>query len=258
MKAVILFFIFIVVIHPPINAQQKSNKNFLTEIKAPQLTILLTFPRSGTNLISCYIQAITRMPIRWSPKSPAINRLNLKLDHYKDTLVRYHKGYKIEKLNKNGNKLIFILRNYKEAIHRASNVDDPDKFKNLFVDDSPVFQQYIKNIKVFHHWDKSNRLIIYYENLIVKPLPEVRRVLKFLGEEEPENLTEDFLKDVAKKALESYHQQHIGTGGAQSKGTDLLYHSKKMPTNCLIEIDKWIEMNFPNIWKAYLQRYQTK
>lgn len=221
----------------------------------------MTFPRSGTNLTNCYIQALTGKPIAFfthKGTNTALNRLNMVLDYSKTTLYREHHGHLLAPWNKNGNKLLFVLRNYKESIHRKTNLKNAKDFRDVFTDDGPVLWQYINNIRIFHHWDVNNRLLIYYEDLISDPMNEVKKILKFFDEPIPIYLTNEFLHDVAMKALNSYHEQHIDSGGSHSKGQDLEYHTKQLPVKCIKAIDHFMETHFPVLWQNYLKRYKTQ
>lgn len=221
----------------------------------------LTFPRSGTNLTSCYIQATTGIPIWFlnqvSSRAISNNRLGIKLDYSKKPLFRTHTTEKLQGLNTNGNKLLFVLRNYRECIHRrVTTYDTNESFKNLFLSNEEVVQQYIENLTAYDAWDPLNRLMIFYEDLISNPVKEVAKILTFLEEPFPDFLDEGFLAAVSKKTLESYHQQHIGTGGSHSKGKDPDYHSKQLPIEYIHEIDAAMEATVPTLWEKYLKRYQ--
>jgi len=230
---------------------------------------LLTFPRSGTNLVSCYIQGLTQRPI-WlidQKSSPhlANNRLSLSLDYSKTPIYRSHKGDRFEGLNKSGNKLILIVRNYKECIHRESSYQSDEKFvyrsdeefANFFLKMEPIVKNYIKNLATYDQWDPQNRLLIFYEDLMTSPLEQVTRILSFFGEPIPPYLTGEFLQSIGDQTLESYHSQHKKTGGSHTKGKDLKFHSNQISPSVLVEIDAAMKQANPHLWETYLNRYQT-
>ena len=130
---------------------------------------LLTFPRSGTNLTCCYIQAATGKPIWFLNQATSDllsnNRLQLRLDPSKSPLFREHIFEMLNGLNKKGNKLLFVLRNYKECIHRrVKSFNTNNEFKNLFINRDPVVEQYIGNLSTYDQWDPAHRLLIYYKS----------------------------------------------------------------------------------------------
>ncbi len=255
------------------NSPKKSHKTVVNQPNKPfdpnegGQHFLLTFPRSGTNIASCYVQSIAKKPIWFidqpKPYCHANNRLNLQLDYSKTPIYRSHEAEPLQGLNKQGNKLLFLLRNYKECVHRKNHMKNGkhpsnEEFKNLFVDTHPSVKNYIDNLTTYDHWDPANRLLIFYEDLIANPLEQVEKILAFFGEPIPEFVNEEFLQSVSGEALEDYHEQHRKTGGSHSKGKDLEFHSKQIPTEYLVEIDERMETQYPHLWEAYLNRYKTK
>lgn len=222
--------------------------------------LLLTYPRSGTNLTSCYVQALTGRPIRWiDQKGPTItdNRLGLEIDFSKPVLFRDHGEYPILTLHKNSNKLLFLLRNYREAIRRQQIANkSTQEFYSLFSQNELIVRRYFNNLKTYDAWDRKNSLIIYYEDLLTDPVTEMRKVLDFFGEEIPPTLTVEFLHDISQRTLESYHEQHIDDGGSQSRGADLEFHTKQMPKETVAKVDEFVRKTYPRLWNRYLKRYE--
>ncbi len=230
---------------------------------------MLTSPRSATNLLSCYIQSLTQRPI-WlidqkAAPHVANNRLDLTLDFSKTPIYRSHKADRFEGLNKLNNKLILIVRNYKECIHRdSSHTSDKnfvypseEEFANFFLKMEPNVKNYIHNLVIYDQWDPQNRLLIFYEDLMTSPLEEVKRILNFYGEPIPSYLTREFLQSIGDQTLDSYHSQHRKTGGSHSKGKDLQFHSKQISPSVLVEIDGVMKNANPHLWETYLKRYET-
>jgi hypothetical protein len=249
-----LFFLVPLFAFANISSSRPFNPN------ASEQRFLLTFPKSGTNIISGYIQAIIKNPIQFIDSSNnqavACNRMFLTLDFSKPVIYRTHHVHQLAGLNINGNKLLMILRNYKECIHRhAKEYKTVDEFKNLFIYYAPIVQRYFNTLSFFDSWDPNNRLLIYYEDLIANPLPEIVKVLTFFGESIPADLTEDFLRQARDKILDSYHQNHINSGGSHSKGADPRYHSKQIPLDFLLEIDRAVITQYPFLFQKYLLKY---
>jgi len=221
---------------------------------------LLTFPRSGTNLISCYLQALTGKPIHWikqNDRRTSDNRIHVPINYSKLVLWRDHGKHDLLIFNKNQNKLLFVLRNYKECISRhmaSKEAITPEQLELAFLMKSDLVLQYINNIKMYDNWDPENRLLINYEDLISNPVSEMRKVLEFFDEPvRSHRLNSEFLAAASKRALRSYQAQH----GSHSKGKDTLYHSKKLPNEVLLSVDSEIEASWPDLWEKYLMRYQT-
>ncbi len=252
MQLLIVFILFLGFSVPGLSADA-------IDPNASGVEFLMSYPRCGTNLLTAYIQEFTAKPVGVAVGtiSPlATNRLQIALNPAKKTLYRGHHGIELKPWNKNGNKLICIVRNYRECISREHRKKSTDKLLHEAFHKNPTFQHYMDNLRVFDEWDQNNRLLIYYEDLILHPVQEVKRVLAFLGEDSPENLTEDRLSQISEKTLGSYHIQHIRSGGSHSKGKDLLHHSKNMSPRQLKRWDEVMKKLSPALWDSYLKRYE--
>ncbi len=172
-------------------------------------------------------------------------------------------------IKKEGDKndlLIVVVRNYRECLMRhlgsvAAIVDDLKMQATYnWLDANRVAalvlcsSQYINNVRCYDSWDPSKRYLIFYEDLINNPMSVLLDVVYFLGEIPDEN-TWRFFED-----LEVHKhvclRDYTTMGGSQSKGTDNLYHSKKMGLkNCRL-IDNLVEQLFPYYFHKYLKRYK--
>ncbi len=239
-----------------------SSQKWAFDAKAHAHQFLLTYPRSGTNLMSCYIQSLTAQPIHWIEQPDARisdNRLGIPLDYTKTIIYRDHGQLNLSAWNKNQNQLLLVVRNYKESLHRANILflKNPKDFLALFIQPSAALEDYTRNLMTYHNWDPAYRLLVYYEDLIQNPVEEMCRVLDFFGEEVPDFLTTEYLKEVSLQALESYHIQHLPSGGSHSKGEDLEYHTKQLPEEIVQTIDACMEQKYPLLWQQYLKRYAS-
>lgn len=254
MRRIILLLVFILQVFSSGWAKESLDPN------ASQVEFLISYPRSGTNLLTGYIQNLTGKPISVAAgtiSELAMNRLAVPINASKKPLYRAHHAHEIQGWNKNGNKLICIIRNYKECITREHQRKSISKLLDKIERGDPTAEHYIDNLRVFDAWDKDNRLLIYYEDLISKPDEEIKKVLTFLRESVPTNLSKESLQDTSQKILSSYHTQHISSGGSHSKGKDLLYHSKQMTLKQLKRWDELISKKDPELWERYLKRYKT-
>jgi hypothetical protein len=100
--------------------------NYIDCKKNKNITFFLSTPKSGTNVISGCLCALTRKPISWfywgnSPiqEHPSYNRLGLPLITETPLLYRTHYEFAQLKLVPSKiNQLIFITRNPKELLYR--------------------------------------------------------------------------------------------------------------------------------------------
>ena len=223
--------------------------------------VILTYPKSGTNLTICTIQILTRRPVEYYTQAMT-NRLQLELDRTKTPLWRSHEAKYIRNLDPNTSKLLLVIRNYKECIVRkVLQMDDPSftpsKLRNCVVNNEADFRQYMDNLSYYNAWpNDETKLIIYYEDLISQPRVEISKILDFFGEQDAD--VDGFFADYdtwMQKIMNSYKKQH-GTQYS-SGGNKEIYHSKNFPVSILQEIDQSIENRYPELWEKYLNRYRT-
>lgn len=266
-KIPVYLFLSLLLFALALNAEM-TEPSFLTRKEAPHTTgqyFLLSYARSGTNLISCYLQYFTSMPIKFLFDKSAFlseNRLNMKLDYSKPILYRTHFPQDLRKINKQENKLLYILRNPKECIYRHNfqKFAYVENFRDLFRDDDVIVREYMEGLEIFDTWESSLRFLVHYENLLTDPVGTLTQILQFFNESIPPTLTKEVLHTISQKTLNSYNKQHkeAGMDGSHSKGEDLLYHTKNMPLEILQDIDASLEKNYPVLWNNYLNRYQSR
>lgn len=212
----------------------------------------LSTPHSGTHLTYSYLQALTGKPVYRLNKDFSYelkNPLEVDLDFSKEPVFRTHSGALVEGYGQKGDKLLFILRDFKENLIRNFRRGDfiaPLSEKNFKV------RVYIENLRVFDRWDERHRLLVRYEDLIEDPMSVMERVLLFLGEEIPANLNEDYLSEVRSKILEFYESRFKKSGGSYSKGEDVHYHTKGLSQEDLKKMEHFMKERYPDLWTKYL------
>ena len=242
--------------------------------KSRNVTFLLSTTKSGTNLITGSLTALTRKPISWlswgdsvlHPLShwrshPSYNRLELPLITIKPLLYRTHFGFsELREIQSDYNRLIFLTRNPKELIYRAffltsPTTNDPDQeFINSFLN------RYLEAFDVYVSWFSDTKTIVFYEDFIKNGDEILLDLLQFMGEEP--RFLEDFLEnkqEYANRLLNSYRQQHKhNSGGLSAKeGPIDIYYSKNASSETLSSIDAFIEKRSPQAWEQYLKRFKT-
>lgn len=236
--------------------------------------IFLSSKRSGTNLISGSLIAITRKPVSWLQwgnrvfetgsklrEHPSYNRLGLPLVSQEPLMYRTHDDFeKLRKIPSHANRLIFVTRNPKELIFRKfslqnSNYDAPDL---SLIDE--FLNSYIEAFAIYDAWEPQNRYLVFYEDFIRDGDQILLSLLDFMGEkplffEDYQMHKEEYLNDL----LDSYKAQHEkNRGGASSEdGPKEIYYTKTAPVEALLQIDACIEKRAPLIWERYLKRFRT-
>lgn len=103
-------------------------------------------------------------------------------------------------------------------------------------------------------------MLIFYEDLIVDADRIVLDALDFMGIA-PAYL-EDFVENnetYKKRLLESYTKQQVNNRGGSSSigGTKAIYYSKDIDPEILKKIDLYLMQREPNLWKLYLNRFES-
>jgi hypothetical protein len=224
-------------------------------------TLFLSSPRSGTNLLSCSLQAIIRKPIGVYPnKIHTIGTARLGLENISDIpfIYRSHAPIPKKKMPSDFSKIILLTRNPKELIFRffsPSSIESINSSKvNSFLD------EYISRFISFEEYDKNHRLLLFYEDLISQMDAVLLTSLEFL-EEDPAFM-EDYLlnkSEYLEVILSSYQKQHAGAHGGSSslQGPTPIYYTKNKDPELLRYLDQKIKDKNPEIWRKYLKRFKT-
>ncbi len=206
--------------------------NFDDLSKSKDVTIMLTTPRSGSNLISASLTALTRKPISWLDlknkifdpihrNHPSYNRIGLPLVSEIPLLYRTHSEFsRLMKFPSQFNKLIFVSRNPKELLYRefflkAPRGDNPSpQFIKSFLD------TYLQAMSIFDAWCSETRMLVFYEDFIQYDDEILLQLLQFMGEEPV--FYDDYIankQEYLSRMLESYTKQHVDNSGGASSST---------------------------------------
>lgn len=222
----------------------------------------LTCPKSGTTMLACYVMGLVNKPCYSLFGNRLYNHLRLDLDYSKTYLYHTHTASDLKRVNSKKNKLLFILRNYKECMGRNTKrpqyihkFGTEDAFISIFQDKNFIYlKTYIANLMTFHDWDPDNRLIVYYEDLIENPKKEMERVLIFFKEPILNDIDSQVLEDIRCKSLTFYQKKH----GSITKGKNLSHYSDALSDEAIVQIDESMKNSYPDLWKNYLSRYEGR
>lgn len=236
--------------------------------------ILMSTKRSGSNLVSGSLSAITRKPISWIEWENRIfesdskfkthmsyNRLKLPLISDQPLLYRTHHQFeKLKQIPSHLNQLIFVTRNPKELIFREFFLIKPGQeiLDSGFIEE--FLKTYLLSFEIYEAWDRQNRLLVFYEDFICHSDEMLLSILAFMREKPL--FFEDYClhrEEYVARLLESYKIQHKRTnGGASSiKSCKAIYYTMNVPIEMLLHIDAYLEKEAPLIWKKYLKRFKT-
>jgi len=229
--------------------------------KIENAEFLVAYPRSGTNWTCALLQILCRKPIKncndpLDEKSAVTNRLDLELDYSQPILYRAHDANdKIHTINHSKNKLIVLVRNFKECIVRERKCTEHE-FYEIVGKKGPDFQLYLKNITLYHSWkDPKTKLLIYYEDLIFKPRQTIEKLVNFLEIETDLDHFFDNYEYWKSEVITSYKTQHNTL--PSSGGNQEIFHSKDFSKEGLRKLDNYLMKTHSLFWNEYLFRYKT-
>jgi hypothetical protein len=211
------------------------------------LPLLASYSRSGTNLIRYAVEHISGRP------TPGQKRL-----HKGPNLVfdRAHKAYPVMERYPCA---ILVLRDYRECLlrqHAGLWHKCPDVVS--FLENETVAQPpgwYIRNLEAFDRFS-GEKLLLYYEDLLLKPGESILSLSRFLGLDPPR--TGDFLRDIEKHyadATEAY--TYSGHVSETSRNKNVRKHAQTwLDPEQRRAFDRYYRERYPELQARYLKRYE--
>ncbi len=224
---------------------------------------LLSYPHSGAHLLLAITQKLTKKTLRhidmpWLETTSLVNPLSLERDFSKKSLYFTKNAELLTEIDSESNKMILLLRNYKECIPRwrfCNEVDLLESAKSCM----GGFTSYLDNILCYHNWSNpKTKLLIYYEDLVKKPRKVIYKLLNFLNESSEQ--LDVFMSDYPE--FEEHLRRNFNTLAPYnekfSSKKDLFFHSRKFSKETCKEIDGLLKDHYPTLWDTYLKKYETK
>lgn len=225
-----------------------------------KFNVLFSFPRSGNSWVRYIVEFISKRPTCHNPvkragegylqKSQVISSsVDLGVDISKKAILIKRHNFELDydNWNKDTCRLVFLIRDYHEAILRHSKAAGTlSKIKKWT-------GEYIKCISNYDQFD-GDKILIYYEDLLINPKKEITKLCEFLDIEDSKHFG-SFFKNYDRHKLTS-SKYYVG-GASMTKGNvnSLSWHSDKANPIVISEIKKHIESN-KNIYNKYLKRYK--
>lgn len=220
---------------------------------------LLSYPRSGNTWLRYCIEFLSKKPTA-NPKSKLAggNSIcqvipNMGVDLNAASICS--KSHNTTDIN-NRHKIIVLVRDYKESIVRHYNILPKKQIYQTFLKETSGKKRtgvdYIKILEFFDEFE-GEKILIYYEDLILNPSDSILKVLDFL---EIDHL---YVKEFFKKykfhhsqGLKSYH------GGSFTKGAanKLKAHQNSLSSTTLAKMTNSLKTNHKYIFDKYLKRYE--
>lgn len=171
-----------------------------------------------------------------------------------DGLVRNAEGEIFAKCNPKTDKLIVLVRNYRECMLRHFNYCKTLLMSNLH-NKTKRNLHYFQILNVYDQWDDERRLLVHYEDLMQNPKSEFKKVADFLNV--PPKKYKAFISNIAAHAQRGYIIKKRQGNRAYSRNKGLDYHTKKVNHSEFFQnLDHEIKMHYPDLWAKYLMRYE--
>ncbi len=221
--------------------------------KAKDCAFCMSMQRTGTNWTLASLEYLTGRKVQENLMRIPSTKFNI----FKAPMYVSHYPAEIALVCKKKNKLIMLIRDYREVLLRyaKTNPDAQLVLKNMDVE--KTINRYKMMIQEYENWPENNRHCVYYEDLLNNPENTFRSLLFFLNESDRK--LDSFINniDIHKKAvLDAYNVRYKRLGGAISRGTDVHYHAKDISDQDIEALDKAVMEYLPkNLWKKYLRRY---
>lgn len=241
------------------NSQTLRRENTLSE---ENKVIILSIPRSGVNMFSCSLLAITKRPVGRYPNSIqpySSGRLDIDWISTKPFGYRTHKYIDVTEGSPGFDKLIFIVRSFKELIFREFDIIDIKDFHNKEVQN--YIENYIKCFEAYDSWPVNKRLLVFYEDMCVDLVHVLSKAIHFINPS-TQIFMEDFMyhqEEYLSAIRSSYiaqHQKHHGK--SSSKGRKAVYYTQNQKAYLLKYLDSIVERENSTIWEKYLKRFATE
>lgn len=177
----------------------------------------------------------------------------------KDDILLYLSHVSPEHLNSNTDKLILLLRNYRECHLRNLSYDlnrivDVISMNRMYipVNAYDIGSGYFTNLYAFDSFE-GKKLIVYYEDLVAHPKEVITRIFNFL-EVTPIDL-DHFYDNLSQHRSECIQRYQIH-GGSKSQGENMLFHSEKITASENEMLDDLVKKHHPILWDKYLNVYK--
>lgn len=149
-------------------------------------------------------------------------------------------------------RLILLVRNYKEAIirHQDGKVELNPQF---------LLGNILNYYELLRFYDDFNgsKILFYYEDLISDPEKIIRKALEFLDETTHEQRIGEFFPYLQyhKNTCINVYAQH---GKSYTKGEHDIFHSAKISKTKIRKWDAFMREQDPDLFDKYLNRYVVK
>lgn len=218
---------------------------------------LLSLPRTGSNWVRYWFEY-------FSSENTSERNVLVEINHWGEertektnaTLYKRHKLSEEDIQNREIQKLVCVLRDYRECFVRHCRGRTFDKKVSRMSD-------FTDNLYVYDAFE-GDKIIMYYEDFVSDPAKYMKQFLDFLEvRNEWDNIDVKEHRDISVKLYESGGSDKVGskTRGAPSltKGkANFKFHQSEMDQETKEQLENWFVKEHPYLHEKYLERYKLK
>ena len=223
-----------------------------------KINVLLSYPRSGNTWVRYFVEYVSKKPtammcigklsIPGLKKTQAIgDKLDIGVNPEDPAILlkRHHHDLEGENWNKDNSRFIFLIRNPKECVIRNT----PKKTVQAVTERAKHFSRCIN----FYDQFDGDKILVYYEDLLVKPKENLIKIASFLGIRQNEFFVE-FFENYDKHKANSIRTYE---GKSQTGGSlNFTYHSRRTNKKLLDAVDRTVKEDCGPLYYKYLKRYE--
>lgn len=218
---------------------------------------LLSLPRTGSNWVRYWFEYFS--DDRTSEKNILVETNHWGVERTEkspSTLYKRHKLAKDDLVDREIQKLVLVLRDYRECFVRHCRGRTFEKKIGRMTD-------FTDNLYVYESFP-GKKMIMYYEDFVSDPTTYMKEFLDFLGiRNEWDGIDVVKHRDISVKLYETGGSDKVGskTRGAPSltKGrADFKFHQKDLTTQTIDLLEQWFKAEHSEIHDKYLERYKLE
>ena len=216
---------------------------------------LLSLPRTGSNWVRYWFEY-------FSNENTSERNILVEKNHWGEertektnaTLYKRHKLSQEDIENRDIQKLVCVLRDYRECFVRHCRGRTFEKRVSRMTD-------FTDNLEVYDAFG-GDKMVMYYEDFVSDPATYMKEFLDFLGvRNEWDDIDVKEHRDISVKLYESGGSSKVGsqTRGAPSltKGkADFKFHQQDLDTETTSRLESWFLDNYSELHDKYLGRYK--
>ncbi len=217
------------------------------------MNLLLSYPRSGNTWVRYCVEYLTKQPTigytvalsaAWDMKCLG-SFVDLGVDLDADNIL--FKRHALHYLHEDVDKLVLIIRNYKECIIKHKSTNPAKKRKPLNIH----FLENANYMGLIEYYDQfvGDKVLIYYEELITNIEPILEQLLTLL--EYDDSYLKSFMENLDQHKVQSLNLY----GNSSTQGKKILHHSYELSEELTQQWDEYLLEHHKLLFNKYLQRY---